>query len=452
MISLWAETALLPSGWAQGVRIDIVEGRIARVTPDVAPEGMRLGLVLPAPANAHSHAFQRAMAGMTESRGPNPTDSFWTWRQLMFRFLDRLDPDQIEAIAAFVQMEMLEAGYACNVEFHYLHHAPGGVPYADLAETSARIAAAAAETGIGLTLLPVQYQFGGLDRRGLGPGQIRFGNDPDRFARLHAGAGRALAGLADARLGVAPHSLRAIAPEDLPALRALAGGAPFHMHLAEQLAEVSEVEAALGARPVDWVLDNMQPGADCCFIHCTQMTPRETEGLARSGAIAGLCPITEASLGDGIFDGLRWFGAGGRIAIGSDSNIRIALAEELRSLDYSQRLRDHSRAALATESQSTGRRLFEAACTGGAQAAGRDCGAIAPGLWADLLALDMGQIDLCDKAGDMALDTWIFAGDDRMVSDVFAAGRHVVRQGRHIARDAIAARYRAAMARLKETA
>jgi formimidoylglutamate deiminase len=405
-----------------------------------------VGLLLPAPANAHSHAFQRAMAGLTERRGPDPRDTFWTWRALMFRFLDRLTPEHVEAIAAFVQMEMLEAGYATNVEFHYLHHQPGGRPYADPAEMAARIAAATARTGIGLTLLPVHYRYGGCDRRPLGPGQVRFGTDPDAFARLHAASADAVKPLPDdTTLGVAPHSLRAVAPEDLPRLAALAPHGPIHMHLAEQVAEVEEVRAALGRRPVEWVLDHLVPDARFTFIHCTQMEPHETEALARTGATAGLCPITESSLGDGIFDGVRWLSAGGRIAIGSDSNIRIALSEELRTLEYAQRLRDRSRAALATPEKSTGRRLYDAILAGGAAAAGRETGAIRPGLLADLVALDAGHVDLEGRQGDSILDTWIFAGDDRMVQDVWSAGRHMVRGGRHVARDAIAAAYRATL-------
>jgi formimidoylglutamate deiminase len=451
MTAIWAETALLPTGWARDVLVEIDGARIGSVTADAEAKGQQVGILLPAPANSHSHAFQRAMAGLTERRGPNPSDTFWTWRQLMFRFLDRLDPDQIEAIAAFVQMEMLEAGYACNVEFHYLHHAPGGAPYANLAETSARIAAAAGATGIGLTLLPVHYEFGGCDRRALGPGQVRFGNDFDRFARLHEGAAAVLRQLpSDTRIGVAPHSLRAVAAEDLPRLRRLAGGMPFHMHLAEQVAEVEDVKGALGARPVEWVLENLGPDGGCTFIHCTQMEPGETEGLARSGAIAGLCPITESSLGDGIFDGVRWMNAGGAISVGSDSNIRISLAEELRTLDYSQRLRDRSRAALATPEMSTGRRLFESVASGGARSAGRDSGAIALGRLADLLALDAGHVDLEDRSGDTLLDTYVFAGDDRMITDVWAAGRHVVEGGRHIRRDTIVTAYRRAISTLAE--
>ncbi|MAY63508.1 MAG: formimidoylglutamate deiminase [Rhizobiales bacterium] len=451
MSVIWARNALLHEGWKENVRIEIgPEGRITQVTGNAAPEGHRTDILLPAPVNVHSHAFQRAMAGMTERRGPDPRDTFWTWRQLMFRFLDRLTPDDVEAIAAFVQMEMLEAGYATNAEFHYLHHQPGGVPYDDLAEMSGRIAAAAAETGIGLTLLPVHYQYGGCDHRPLGTGQIRFGNDFDRFARLHEDAARHLKSLpGDTAIGVAPHSLRAVDPADLARSWDLVAGGPFHMHLAEQVAEVEEVVSAYGKRPVEWVLEQIAPDAACCFIHCTQMQPHETEGLAKSGAVAGLCPITESSLGDGIFDGVRWFEAGGSIAVGSDSNIRISLSEELRTLDYSQRLRDGSRAALATPDKSTGRRLFDAMASGGARAAGRASGTIEAGAHADLLALDGAAIDLEGRTGDAILDSYIFAGDDRMVADVWSAGRHVVRDGRHIHADRIERRYRDTMRSLR---
>lgn len=454
MQEIWAETALLDHGWSQNVGIAIGDdGRIAAIrTGHERPTGHRVGILLPAPANAHSHAFQRAMAGLTERRGPDPSDSFWTWRQLMFRFLDRLTPDHVEAIAAFVQMEMLEAGYAANVEFHYLHHQPGGIPYDNLAEMAGRIAAAAASTGIGLTLLPVHYQFGGCDRRPLGPGQIRFGNDLDRFALLHEESARLMAALpGDCLTGVAPHSLRAINEADLAAHRALAGSNPFHMHLAEQIAEVNEVTAALGARPVEWVLANLDLDERSCFIHCTQMLPHETVGLARSGAVAGLCPMTESSLGDGIFDGVRWFAEGGKIAIGSDSNIRITLSEELRTLDCSQRLRDHTRAALATPEQSTGRRLFEATCRGGALISGRDSGSLAVGKLADLVALDSEAIDLAGRSGDTLLDSYIFAGDDRMITDVWSAGRHRVEGGRHRDHDRIVAAYRTVTRELGET-
>ena len=443
---LFARQALLPTGWAENVSVEILsDGRLGAVTADAVPPpaAHTVGILLPAPVNVHSHAFQRAMAGLTERRGPDPQDSFWTWRDLMFRFLDRLTPDHVEAIAAYVQMEMLEAGYATSVEFHYLHHQPGGAPYDNLAEMAERIIAAGVQSGIGLTLLPVHYQFGGCDGRALGPGQIRFGNDIARFADLLARSEDALGQLPfDRQVGVAPHSLRAVPRDSLPELAALARGRPIHMHLAEQIAEVDEVQAAWGRRPVEWLLDNVEVTADWCLIHCTQMRAHETTGLAATGAVAGLCPITEASLGDGIFDGVRWLGAEGRIAVGSDSNIRIALAEELRTLEYSQRLRDHTRAALATRDMSTGRRLFDAIVRGGAQAAGRDAGRIAAAAWADLMVLDDTAVDLEGRRGDTILDSYVFAGSDCMVTDVWSAGRHVVQDGRHIDRERLVERYR----------
>jgi len=443
-----AERALLPAGWARDVTVAIgADGRIAR-TDGTAAATMRVGCLLPAPANLHSHAFQRAMAGLTEGRGPAPRDSFWTWRQLMYRFLEALTPEQVQAITAFVQMEMLEAGFGASVEFHYLHHRPDGQPHDDIAEMAARIAAAAEESGIGLTLLPVHYQFGGCDSRPLGPGQRRFGTDRDMFLRLHEAAARAMAPLPpDHVLGAAPHSLRAVAPDALGWIAALPG--PLHVHLAEQQAEVEEVQAALGARPVEWFLDHVDAPARWCAIHATQMTADETVALAGSGAVAGLCPVTEANLGDGIFDGVRYLGAGGRIGIGSDSNLRISLAGELRQLEHSQRLRDRSRAVLATAAQSTGRRLFEAACTGGAQAAGRDSGAIRAGAWADLLALDMDHPDLAGLEGDPVLDTFVFAGGRAMVREVWSAGRHLVRDGRHVGREAIIPAHARAVAPLR---
>jgi formimidoylglutamate deiminase len=452
MTKLWARQALLATGWAKDVAIEIgPDGRIASLKADSVAQGQIVDCLAPAPANSHSHAFQRAMAGLTERRGQSPTDSFWTWRSLMYRFLDQITPDQVEAIAAFVQMEMLEAGYGANVEFHYLHHQANGRPYDNIAEMSARIAAAAGQSGIGLTLLPVHYQYGGCDKRELGAGQRRFGNDTDRFAQLHDAARAALAALpSDTVLGVAPHSLRAVAAEDLALTVALAKGGPVHMHLAEQIPEVDEVLAFRGARPVEWALENIDLGPEWCLIHCTQMQQHETKGLARTGAVAGLCPLTEASLGDGIFNGVRWFEAGGAISLGSDSNIRISLAEEIRQLDTSQRLRDHTRAALATSVQSTGRRIFEAAAKGGAQAAGRGAGAIVVGGWADLLAFDMTHPDLSGLRGDTVLDSFAFAGGTGMIADVWSAGRHMVKGGAHIHRATITAAYSKAVAFLRD--
>jgi len=452
MTVIWAKKALLPDGWSDGVRVDISqEGAILSVRSGQPPEGTRTGLLLPSPANIHSHAFQRTMAGLTERRGPHGKDNFWTWRKLMFRFLERLTPRHIEDITAFVQMEMLEAGYAASVEFHYLHHQPDGTPYGNLAEMSERVAAAATTSGAGLTLLPVLYQYGGCDKRPLGPGQVRFGNDFDRFARLVDEVQDTMRSLpADCRLGVAPHSLRAVADNDMARVEQLLPAGPVHMHLAEQQDEVDEVLERYGTRPVTWFLDNCNAGPRWCLVHCTRMEQSEAVRLARSGAVAGICPLTEANLGDGIFEAGAWLDHDGAIAIGSDSNIRISLAEELRALEYSQRLRDHARAVLSRSGHSTGRTLFEAISKGGAAAAGRNSGRIEEGALADLLALDMDSVCLAGLEGDTLLDSYIFAGDDGLVTDVWSAGRHLVREGHHVSRDEIVEKYRRTMSELRD--
>ena len=447
--TLFAPTALLPDGWTRDVRLTIDGARIAAIEPGAAPgpgDHVLAGRALiPAMPNLHSHAFQRAMAGMTERRGPGD-DSFWTWRTLMYRFLDLLTPDDVEAIAALVQVEMLESGYGSVAEFHYLHHQPGGTPYADPAELAHRIAAAAADTGIGLTLLPVLYSFGGAGEVPLAGGQRRFGNDLDGFLRLREAAGRHLA--ADAILGTAPHSLRATTPAQIAALAEALPDGPLHIHAAEQVQEVEAVEAWLGARPVAFLLDHVGIGPRWCLIHATQMTADETARLAGCGAVAGLCPITESNLGDGIFPGTAYLAAGGTIGIGSDSNVRIALAGELRTLEYSQRLRDRARNRLAAPGNSVGATLHAAALAGGARALARDCGALRAGALADLVAIDRSGDTLGPLADDQLLDGWTFAADDRVVREVWSAGRHVVRDGRHLARDRVAARYRRTMSDL----
>ena len=451
--TLWAAQALTADGWQHDVRVEIgADGRIAAVERGSPVQGRRVGVLLPAPVNLHSHAFQRAMAGLTEQRGPDPRDSFWTWRRLMYRFLERIGPAELESIAAFAQMQMLEAGFSAVAEFHYVHHQPGGAPYGRLSELSNRIVAAASETGIGLTLLPVLYRHGGCGGKPLEAAQLRFGNSPERFARLREEADAAVRALdADARTGVAIHSLRAVDPESLAFAAALAPRAPVHIHAAEQTAEVEEVAACLGARPVEWLLANAGLDERWCVVHATHMTPGETAGLAGSGAVAGLCPVTEASLGDGTFDGASYQEQGGRFGVGTDSNIRISLAEELRMLEYSQRLRDRARAVLARPDGSTGCTLFEAAARGGAQAAMRDAGTLAPGRLADLVALDAEAADLVGRQGDALLDSFVFAGGDRLVTDLWSAGRHVVTEGRHIRHDAITRRYIRAIHRLNET-
>lgn len=452
MAEIWAERALLPEGWAENVLVAVAaDGRIDSVEAGVAPRGTRTELLLPSIANLHSHAFQRAMAGLSEAKGDQPKDTFWTWRKIMYRFLDHLTPDDVETIAALVQMEMLEAGYATNVEFHYLHHRQGGVHYANIAEMSERIAAAASRTGIGLTLLPVHYQFGGIDGRALGPGQQRFGTTPDEFARLLEGAEAAVAKLGpDSGVGVAPHSLRAVSKEGLDVVTNLRPGRPVHLHLAEQIPEVEEILAGYGQRPTEWLLDNAAVDRNWTLIHATQMTDDETTRLAKTGAVAGLCPITESSLGDGIFNGTVWQEAGGRWGYGSDSNIRISLVEELRTLEYSLRLRDRGRAILATRSQSTGRVLYEAGLDGGATAAGRDTGAIRSGLWADMVGISLNNPVMVGRKGDSLLDSFVFAGNDGMIRDVWSAGRHMVKNGKHLDHDRIVSDYLACIARLQD--
>ncbi len=452
MTKIIAKQALTPQGWVENICVEIApDGIITSITTHKNEMPDAVDILLPAPVNAHSHSFQRAMAGKTEGRGPESKDSFWTWRAQMFRFLQKLSPDHVEAIAAMVQMEMLESGYATNVEFHYLHHQIDGTPYDNLAEMAERIAAAAAQTGIGLTLLPVHYQYANSNGAALGAGQIRFGTDLDMFSRLLAQSENILNSLPDdCRLGAAGHSLRAISLESLHALIPLAKDGPVHLHLAEQNAEVEEIEARYGKRPVALLLDRGILGPQWSLVHCTQMQKEETLGLAASKAITVLCPVTEANLGDGIFDAVRFLNAGGQIALGSDSNVRITLVEEIRQLEYSQRLRDHSRAALADAEQSTGRRIFDAICTGGAKAAGRNSGAIQKGALADLVMLDGRHIDLAHIKGDQILDHYIFAGSDHMIKDVWSAGRHVVRGGRHIAREKIIRQYRKTMTDLAQ--
>ena len=447
-----AKQGLLPQGWQNDLEVIIdASGRIASVGRQSRTPTHRTALLLPAPLNLHSHAFQRAMAGLTEARGPDPRDSFWSWRRLMYKFLNQLTPDHVEAIASLVFMEMLEAGYGAVAEFHYLHHDSGGVPFTDLAEMSGRIVSAAVASGIGLTLLPVHYQFGGCDQRPLNGGQQRFGNDTEQFLRLHEGAAAVAAmGPDDFHLGIAAHSLRAIDPDGLTAVLAQAGTGPIHMHLAEQVAEVDEVLEHLKARPTEWLLANHNVDPRWCLIHCTQMTDSETTALAKTGAVAGLCPLTESNLGDGIFNGTGYLGQGGTIGFGSDSNVHITLFEELKTLEYSQRLRDLSRAALATSELSTGRVLYEAAVKGGAQAGGRRSGAIEADAWADLVGFNDDNQWLCNRKGDALLDSLIFSGGGQAcVRDVWSAGRHVVRQGRHFKRDVIIEKFKITMRQLE---
>jgi formimidoylglutamate deiminase len=427
-------TALLPTGWAHDVRITVADGTITAVDAAAAPDhATRLpGIAVPGMPNLHSHAFQRGMAGLAQRGG-----DFWSWREVMYRFVAVLTPDDIETVAALAYMEMLEAGFTAVAEFHYLHHAPDGAPYANPAELSARIAAAAEHTGIGLTLLPVFYAHGGFNAAPPMSGQRRFITDLDRYAALLEGAQRAIAALPDGRLGLAPHSLRAATADELAALVTLAAGRVLHIHVAEQRGEVNDCLTATGQRPVEHLLATTAIDRRWCLIHATHMTEDETTALAATGAVAGLCPITEADLGDGIFRALAWRDNGGTFGIGTDSNTAISATQELRLLEYGQRLHHQARTLLAPPGVSNGRHLWGQATTGGAQALDRRIGQLAPGHRADIVVLDPAHPALIGREGDAVLDALIFAAATPCIADVVVAGRHVVCNGRHIARDRI---------------
>jgi formiminoglutamate deiminase len=449
MMSLWFQSALLSDGWAQNVRIGFDEQAIGRIEKGVEPAAndARHGIAIPGLANLHSHAFQRGMAGLAETRGP-ANDSFWTWREVMYRFIDRLTPDDVQAIAELAYIEMLERGFTRVGEFHYVHHDPEGKPYANVAELGARIAAASSETGIALTLLPVFYAHSNFGGKPPVPGQRRFLNDPSSFAKLMDASRKAIAPLNGANIGIAPHSLRATTPEELNAIIPLAQGGPIHIHIAEQVKEVDDCIAWSGARPVSWLLDNVGIDANWCLVHATHMTAEETARLARSKAVAGLCPITEANLGDGIFPMLDYLAAGGRFGIGSDSNVLISPAEELRTMEYAQRLTLRGRNVLVAEDgQSSGRVLFDGALAGGYQALGVPVFGLKEGAPADLVSLDADSPSFAGKKADTILDSWVFAGTGA-VDCVWRGGARLVTGGRHEKREQIARRYKEVLARI----
>jgi formimidoylglutamate deiminase len=439
--------ALLPDGWARDVRLCIADGKFATVEQSAAaqPGDERVLVALPGMSNVHSHGFQRGMAGLTEYRGPE-ADNFWSWRELMYRFVGRMTPDDVEAITAQAYVDMLEGGFTRVGEFHYVHHEADGKPYAHPAEMAERIAAAAGNTGIALTLLPVFYAHGNFGGVPPTPGQRRFVTSLDQYARLVEASATLIAQLPGARLGVAPHSLRAVAPEELQRVVALVPGAPVHIHAAEQTREVEECVAWSGAPPVQWLLDHAEVNSRWCLVHATHMEHEEIARLARSGAVAGFCPVTEANLGDGIAPAAPFMRAGGSVGIGTDSNVRIGVSEELRQLEYSQRLRDRARNVLAAQStHSTGRTLFMSAHRGGERALGAGAAPIGltAGASADCLALDGDEFAAQDDAW---LDRFVFA--DVGLRHVWRAGRHVVADGRHFARAAVRSRYLVALGRL----
>ncbi|MCJ8053655.1 formimidoylglutamate deiminase [Shinella curvata] len=447
MAVIHAKQALLANGWAQDARIAIEGGRIASLETGAAAQAgdERHDTIVAGMPNLHSHAFQRGMAGLAEMRGPG-SDSFWSWRNVMYRFALSMTPDDVEAVAAQLYVEMLEAGFTRVGEFHYLHHDKDGGHYADIAEMAARIASAASETGISLTLLPVFYAHAGFGGTAPGEGQRRFINDRESYVRLLERCRSLTDALPAGITGVAPHSLRAVTPDELSAVVAMAGDKPIHIHISEQVKEVEDSIAWSGRRPVEWLLDNQDVDGRWCFIHATHMTQAETRGMAQAGAIAGLCPITEANLGDGTFPASEFFSDGGRFGVGSDSNVLIGLPDELRQLEYSQRLLHRARNVLAAPGGSTGRALFDGALAGGAAALGGKAG-ITAGNAADFVSLKTRHG--LDLSADMLLDSWIFAnGAD--VDCVWVNGRKQVERGRHVAREAIGRRFTATMRALAE--
>lgn len=450
MTTLWFETAYLPDGLANRVAVSIADGRIASIMPDSepAPDMERHAIALPGLCNVHSHGFQRGMAGLSEHHGEATGadgDNFWSWREVMYRFLDHISPEDADAITALAYVEMLESGYTRVGEFHYVHNAPDGTRYADPAEMAGAVVRAADTSGIGLTLLPVFYAHS--DFGGASPtyGQRRFINDLDGFAKLLDASRAKLSG--DMNMGVAPHSLRAVTGEELAALLKLCPVGPVHIHAAEQVREVEASIAFSGQRPVEYLLDSIGLNYRWCLIHATHLTDDECDRLAVSGAVAGLCAVTEANLGDGIFPAIRYLDAGGRIGTGTDSNIAIRAADELRSVEYSQRLQHRVRNALAGDGLSTGARLFNRALSGGAQALGVS-GGLTEGAAADIISLDANHVSIAGRKGDNILDSWIFASPSSPIDCVWRAGVKQVEGGRHRQRESIATRYKAVLTKL----
>ncbi len=434
---LHLELALMPDGWRRDVVVRIDHGIILGIEEPGDAAAQRIsGAVLPGLPNLHSHAFQRAMAGLTERRG-SEADSFWTWREAMYRFVERLGPDDLEAIAAFAYMEMLEAGFTWVAEFHYLHHQPDGRPYDNVAEMAERIVAAADAVGIGLTLLPVLYRQSGFLGKPPTPAQRRFVCDRDRYARLMETR------VPGGNIGIAPHSLRAVTLDDLQWAALTWRGLPAHIHVAEQTREVEDCLAAHGRRPIDLLLDTVESDARrWCLVHATHADAAELARMAKANATVGLCPITEANLGDGLFDVPTFLAGDGRFGIGSDSLIRISAADELRTLEYGQRLTQRRRNVLGEAARSTGRRLFEAALAGGACATDNmSVGGIRPGKRADFVVLDRDHPAFIAAQDDAVLDAWLFAADNAAIKTVYCRGVPVVQNGRHVAREELGRRY-----------
>ena len=443
-------SALTSSGWQKDIGISVDQhGMIENVETGVKGGTLIRGIAISAVPNVHSHAHQRLMVGLAERAGPG-ADSFWTWRETMYGFALKLSPDDLEAVAAQAYVEMLKAGFSCVGEFQYLHHQPDGNAYDEPAEMSLRCISAADQTGIAITMLPTLYNYSGFGGQLANEGQRRFVNDADHFLEIYETLKSVCGTNPLRRLGISPHSLRAVTPELLKTvLNGIDRHARVHIHVAEQTKEVDDCLAWCGKRPVEFLLDQFDVSNRWCAIHATHMTAGETQRLAKSGAIAGLCPTTEANLGDGIFPAENFMKQGGAIAIGSDSQITISPAEDLRMLEYSQRLRDRTRNALASGAgASTGRTLLDAVLKGGATCLDNPVGAIAVGKRCDIAVLDDEHPAMIGRETDAALDTWIFSAGNTAVKDMIVGGSHVVKDRLHMDEDRIQKKFAETVRRL----
>jgi formimidoylglutamate deiminase len=453
-VRLRLERALLPDGIRRDVALEVgSDGRLSRVgTPDGSETPVQ-GLVLPGLPNLHSHAFQRAMAGSAEVAS-GAEHSFWGWREVMYRFVERLTPDDVAAIAAFAYLEMLEAGYTSVAEFHYLHHTPTGAPYAPATVLAEAVREGARRAGIRHLLLPTLYQQGNFNGEALTGAQRRFANGTEAFLALFEDLARAAKGLEST--GVAIHSLRAVPRRALEAVAAATKRAscPVHIHIAEQAREVRDCTAATGQRPVEFLLGTGLVDARWCLVHATHVTAAELKGIAQSGAVAGLCPTTESNLGDGRFALDEFLALDGRFGVGSDSHVSLDPREELRSLEYTLRAwRERRVIAIDAATPNCGAFLYGEALAGGAQAMGEATAGFVVGAPADFVVLDTGRAEFAGVAEAALVDAWVFAPRPGAVREVWVAGRPVVTAGAHLAREAIAAGYRTCVTRLtSETA
>ncbi len=448
---IWAKSALLADGWANSVEITIdASGNIEQVTADTPYQsGECYGVIVPGIPNVHSHAHQRAMSGLGERAGESidsAKDSFWTWRKVMYHYLERIQPEHLHHIAAQLYLEMLKAGYTCVGEFQYLHHNLDGTAYDNRAEMSLQCMQAAKEVGLGFTALPVLYQYGGFGSSAAISGQRRFLNDSAGFVHIVEALQAESSSDANTSVGIAPHSLRAISQEllsDVINSLGIDNLAAIHIHIAEQIKEVDDCLAWSGQRPVEWLFNRFEVNRQWCLIHATHITDSETQAMAKSGCVAGLCPSTEANLGDGFFNAIEYARHNGHWAIGSDSHISIDPIEELRWLEYGQRLITRSRNVLVSaRNTNTGRNLIDGALQGGAMACGRKIGKIESGYRADLVIVNDKHPRLYGRSENDLLDSWVFSGNENMVDTVYVGGGKVIDQGVHANEEAVATKYR----------